>query len=55
MQARYVAHWKAVCECKRPISFSPNKPLVQDEHEYKCQFCGTKYYIDRTNGTYIAL
>ena len=44
--------WRATCNvCKQPITFSPDKPLIQDEHEYVC-YCGTKYWIDRGTGYY---
>ena len=44
--------WNGVCEsCNRAITFSPRKPMIEDEHEYRCG-CGAKYWIDRRTGFY---
>ena len=44
--------WIGTCPiCKSNISFSPEKPIIQDEHEYTC-YCGKKYWIDRNTGYY---
>ena len=47
--------WQGSCtECNRQISFSPQEPMIEDEHEYRCG-CGSTYWINRDTGYYSLL